>query len=207
MTKKERIVLSLAVIAILIILAFLRLTDRIDDAQAIQILITFALVCVTLAYVKRTAEIAKATKEQAEASVKMAEDMREPRYDAVRPVIDIINIEQTPSELAKQAYANKPPNKLRCKLCNVGFGPAIDLYSFVQPPSQERRRHDFHTITIGKEKSERLSLEQKEDRWFLVAYYEDVYGRCFESNREVRVGVVNPDSLQFREIACEELPK
>ncbi len=173
-----------------------------DWIQAISMVI---LVVVTGIYAWRTHIISKATKEQAEASVKMAEEMREQRYDAVRPIIDIINVEQTPLELARQAYGKKPPNELRCKLRNVGVGVAIDVFSFVQPPSEERRRHPFHTIEIGEETSPmNLSLEQKDDRWFLIAYYKDVYCRCFKSSREVRVGVVNPDSLKFRNIACEE---
>jgi len=212
MRRNEIIAITVALILLVAVISPLALKDIIDTAQTIEIVITFTLVLITAIYVKRTSDIAeatkeqaKATKEQADASVKMAEEMREQRYDAVRPVIDIINIEQTPLELARQAYEKKPPNELRCKLCNVGVGPAIDVYSFVQPPSHERQRHHFHTIAIGKETIPmNLSLEQKDDRWFLVAYYKDVYGQCFESSREVRVGVVNPDPLKFRNISEEE---
>ena len=139
---------------------------------------------------------------------RQAGEMRDARHDALRPIIDIVNIEQMPIELARQAYAEEPPKELPCKLCNVGVGPATDVYSFVCPPSSERRRHNFDTIAIGKEKGpKRLSLAQKDDHWFLVAYYKDVYGRWFESSREVRVGAVNPDPLQIHEITEEELPK
>ncbi len=170
-----------------------------------QVLLTLALVLITCIYAMRTSDIAKATRAQADASVKMAEEMRDARYDTVRPVIDIINIDQTPLELARQAYAEELPKELPCKLCNVGVGPATDVYSFVCPPSSERRRHNFDTIAIGKEKGpKRLSLAQKDNHWFLVAYYKDVYGRWFESSREVRRGAVNPDPLQIREITEEE---
>ncbi len=201
MRKSEIIVLSVTVAIFAGVVSFLICKDIIIPAQSIELIILLILASATIIYAKRTSEIAKATKEQ-------AKEMKEQRYDAVRPVIDIINMEQMPLELARQTYEKKQPNELRCKLCNVGVGPAIDVYSFVQPPAHERQGHDFHTIVVGKEKGPKnLALEQKDDRWFLVAYYKDVYGRCFKSSREVRVGVVNPDPLKFRIIACEELPR
>ncbi len=89
MRKGEIIGLSVATVVLIIVLSTLINIGKLDFAQAIQITITFVLVLVTVIYVLRTSEIAKATREQAEASVKMAEEMREQRYDEVRPVIDI----------------------------------------------------------------------------------------------------------------------
>ena len=176
-----------------------------DWIQAISMVV---LVGVTIIYAWRTHVISKRTKEQADASVKMAKEMRDTRYDALRPIIDIVNIPQTPIELANSAYAKELPKELPCKLRNIGVGPATDVYSFVYHGSDERGRYNFGTIVIGKETDPvRLSLSQKDDHWFLVAYYKDVYGRWFESSREVRLGAVNPDPLQIRQIPEEELPK
>lgn len=203
--RKPTIIGRTAIILLVMGLLFLTLLvfqgQELGAADWAQALLMIGLVLVTALY-------ASSAEKQANASAKMAEEMRNARYDALRPIIDIVNMQQMPIELARQAYAKEPPKELTCKLCNVGVGPAIDVYSFVYHDSGERQRHDFHTIAIGKEKGpERLSVAQKDNRWFLVAYYKDVYGRCFESSREVRGGVVNPDPLKFRNIACEELPK
>ncbi len=166
-------------------------SDKVGITMAIS---TVALVIVTGIYAWHTH--------------KMAEEMRDTRYDALRPIVDIAYLMQMPIALARQAYMKEVPKELPCKLCNVGAGPATDVYSFVCPPSGERQRNDFGAIATRKETIPmNLSLEQKDDRWFLVAYYKDVYGRWFESSREVRVGAVNPDPLQIREITEEELPK
>ncbi|MCD6453444.1 MAG: hypothetical protein J7K77_04075, partial [Dehalococcoidales bacterium] len=141
-------------------------------AQAIEVTITFVLVLITAIYVKRTAEIAKSTKEQADASVKMAKEMREQRYDAVRPIIDI-----------------QRDRGLVCILHNIGLGPAIDVRSFIQYHKQERRPWEFGTLTSGGKTEEMiLSLEHEDNRMVLVAYYKDIYGRRFESSREVSIG-------------------
>jgi hypothetical protein len=73
----------------------------------IQAIATVVLVIITGIYVWRTYVISKATKKQADASVKMAEEMQEQRYDALRPVIDIVNTRMEFMELAKQAYGAK----------------------------------------------------------------------------------------------------
>jgi len=203
--KKRRFVSQLNIILLILGLMFLIfLTYRaseIEGANWGQIILMIGLVAVTAAY-------ASSAEKQADASVEMAEEMRDTRYDALRPIIDIVNMQQMPIELAHQAYAKEPPKELPCKLCNIGVGPATDVYSFVYHDSGERRRRSLDTIVIGKETGpERLSLAQKDDHWFLVAYYKDVYGRWFESSREVRLGAVNPDPLQIRQIPEEELPK
>jgi hypothetical protein len=76
MTKKERNILSIALIAWFILFASLMLKGSITIGQAIDSTIIFVLVLVTLIYAIRTADIAKATKEQANASVTTAEETR-----------------------------------------------------------------------------------------------------------------------------------
>lgn len=128
---------------------------------------------------------------QADTSVRMAEEMRKQRYDTVRPVIDIQR-EQSDEDKTVEVYAaihEDTSRGLSCILQNIGLGPAIDLYSFVQNPiSGESQHHPFGTLaTRRKTYKMNLSLNHEENRMVLVAYYKDVYGRTFESSREVRI--------------------
>jgi len=169
-----------------------------DWIQAIAIIF---LVGVTWFYAKRTSDIASATREQAEASVKMAEEMREQRYDAVRPIVDIVINEKqiTPLETSRQAYGDNP-RSLPCMLRNVGVGPAINVYSFIEDihdPGGNSRRWDFGILpsTAGKGEMEYsqekpLLLMQRDNQRALVAHYEDVYGNVFKSIREVNFNEV-----------------
>lgn len=121
---------------------------------------------------------------------KMAKEMLNQRYDIFRPVIDIDPYKSEPKELAKEAYKAKNgalPEHLMCLLRNVGVGPAIDVLSYVY--YERRWLHSFGTIaTIGTDLDPmQLSLEGKNNRKVLIVYYKDVYGRCFESSREVSV--------------------
>ena len=184
MRRSETIALFVAGIIFAVVISRLMLQDTINTAQAIELTITFVLVCVTSIYVKRTAEIADATKEQ-------AEEMREQRYDAVRPVIDIERKPRDEDKMAEAIAASEGNTSrgLSCVLHNIGLGPAIDLYSFVQNPSSgERQRHDFGTLAKeGETYNMNLSVKQEDDRMALVSYYKDVYGRLFESSRGVVV--------------------
>ena len=189
-----------------------------ENATAIQAISMVILVIVTIVYAWRTHIISKATKAQANASVQMAKEMREQRYDAVRPVVDIVKIEQNPRELATQGYeANEGryPKDLPCKLRNVGVGPAIELYSFIEDIKDAEgkpRRWDFDTLPVANGEKEwgytperRLLLMQRGNQMALVAYYKDVYGNPFESIREVSLGVVNPGLLKVRPLPKKEL--
>ena len=227
MTKTEIIKLFVAVIIFAVVIAVVAVLGRIDTAQTIQLIITFVLVLVTVAYVKRTAEIASATREQAEAtrqqadaSMKMAEEMREQRYDTVRPVIDIVVQPMEGKELIYRgllAENGKFPNSVPCKLRNIGVGPAIELFSCIEYIEGKPLRCDFGAIpvAIGEEEmgytsETRLFLEQRGNHKALVAYYKDVYGRAFESSREVTLNKENTTCetgpLQIRLIKKDDLP-
>ncbi len=159
-----------------------------------QVLLTLALVLITCIYAMRTSDIAKATRAQAETSMKMAEEMKKQRYDTVRPVIDIYKDPTDEDEMSEAFAATKgdASQGLSCALCNVGLGPAIDLYSFVQTSSGSRS-YDCGTLAVGK-KTPRMKLsminEINKDHpsdLLLVALYRDVYDRDFISSREVSV--------------------
>jgi hypothetical protein len=187
--------LSVAVGGLAVLLIVLTLSNVVDIAQGIQIMITFVLVLVTAVYVRRTAEIAGAAREQAEAarqqadaSARMAEEMANTRYDAFRPIIDIVEMPMEATETLKyafQAKEGKVPDQIRCLLRNIGVGPALSVSSFIIG-NDGQRRWDFGIIAVEEKTAEfRLSPQQIGDRVFLVAYYKDLYARNIESRREV----------------------
>lgn len=146
------------------------------SAAGVQALAMIILVSITIFYALQTR--------------KMAKEMLNQRYDAFRPVIDIERVVTDPGEYTKEAYAAKSgelPDLLSCFLRNIGVGPAIDVLSYL--PYQERRPYSFGTITIKETNSHPslLSLDEKDNQKVLIVYYKDVYGRCFESSREVSV--------------------
>lgn len=193
-------------VLIISILGFAK--SQFNAVDWVQMGLTFGLLAITGMYTW-------STQKQANASVKMAEEMRDARYDALRPVVDIVEIEQKPIELARQAYAKgKLPKDLLCKFRNVGVGPAIELYSFIEDITDAKgnpRRCDFGTLPVATGKEEwgythemRLLLMQRGNQMALVAYYKDVYGNPFESIREVSVGAVHPDPLKVRRLPKKE---
>lgn len=165
--------LSLAVaIACVWLFAPLETSDKVGITTAISMV---ALVIFTSIYAWHTR--------------KMSNEMREQRYDAVRPVIDIFR-DQADDDKMPEALAGKAGDASRglsCVLKNIGLGPAIDVYSFVQNPfSGESQRHEFGTLAIGEMTFRmKLSLIHEGNPLALVAYYRDVYGRAFVSIREV----------------------
>jgi len=184
-TAKDRAVpiILLGVGFLYIIALAFHYSGEIQLSDRIQILLMFGLVAVTSFY-------AWSASRQADASVKMAEEMRNARYDTVRPIIDI---QRGGSNIAEAFYADcgDTTHGLLCILHNIGLGPAIDVCSLVQPPWApwgRSQHHDFGTLAIGEESTMNLSLEQEDNRTALVVYYKDVYGRAFESSREVQAG-------------------
>ena len=80
MSRNEVIVFAVSLVIFAIVIASLICVDWIDIAQAIELTILFALVCVTTIYAKRTAEISSATKEQ-------TKEVREQRYTECLPLL------------------------------------------------------------------------------------------------------------------------
>jgi hypothetical protein len=165
------------------------------DSDLIQIILMGLLVVITGIYAWRTHVISKVTREQADASVKMAKEMKQQRYDTVRPVIDIQRAPWDEDKLP-EAFAGKSGDTSRglaCALHNIGLGPAIDMHSFVQNPfvqnpSDPRQRFECGTLATGEKTHKmNLSMKQEDGRMALLAYYKDVYERAFESSREVSV--------------------
>jgi len=146
-----------------------------DNSGAVQAIATVVLVIVTFAYVLLTAK-------QAKASVGMTEEMREQRFDALRPVvlprIDVKSI-------------NGSPFCEELLLENIGVGPALDVQcNFTHPNlTQEGGRW---AIGAGRTVKwmENLRREpagvgerdrHENDTAQISVSYRDVYGRRFSS--------------------------
>ena len=163
--------------------------------ELIQVILMGLLVVITGIYAWRTFTISKGTERQAQASVEMAEEMKEQRYDAVRPVVDIQKQVGSGLDFAREEIAAlkgelPQPQALPCKLRNIGPGPAIDVYSFIEYPIGAHSRWYFGTIATGDElvpPAPLAVIEQSDDRGFLVVYYKDVYDRSFKSSQEVKI--------------------
>jgi|GEM_PF-1351668 len=190
---------------------------QIEPADWAQIMLMFALVAVALLS-------SMSAIRQANASVKMAVEMREQRYDMVRPVIDIERRTEAEEQIG-EGFAAKEEDfsyGLWCVLRNIGVGPATDVWSFIKTETfvkgekSESRPWAFGTLAIGEmTRKVKLSPEQRGNRWFLAAYYRDVHGRDIESIREVSIdkdvekGILrwNLGPLETRVIPKEEFPK
>jgi len=195
------LILSVGVLFILYLVYNLR---QIEPVDWVQIMLMLALVAVTLLS-------AMSAIRQANASVKMAEEMKEQRYAALKPIIDIqkqigSGLDSAREEMA--ALKGELPEALPCKLINIGPGPAIDVYSFIEYPIGKRSRWDFGTIAAGCESPSQaqLFLEPQGDRSFLVAYYKDVYNQRFKSSREVKINKEDR-RLDMAPLAICKLPK
>jgi len=167
--------ITLQIWALLFLIFIVSMGSKLQPADWVQVILLGGLVTVTAVYTT--------------ASVNMAKEMREQRYDVVRPVIDIYRDQADDDKIieALDARDENASRGLSCVLKNIGLGPAIDVYSFIQNPfSGEHQRHEFGTLAIGEPTFRRkLSLIHEGSPLALIAYYRDVYGRTFVSIREV----------------------
>jgi hypothetical protein len=113
-------VVAAGLIGLLLIIYLIANIANIVPADWAQIILTLGLVAVTSMY-------AWSTQKQAKASVEMAEEMREQRYDTVRPVI----IQKAIHEDEKKVRAIEDPLApnyfSHFEIYNAGNGPAIEL--------------------------------------------------------------------------------
>lgn len=156
-------------------LLILHIIDLIRVGEIIEIIVLFGLVLITAEYAMHTR--------------KMAKEMLNQRYDTFRPVIDIEQ-QAGGSEFIGEAFAAECEDYLhglKCILRNIGIGPAVDVFSKIKFNGNEGLC-PFGTIAKGAStQKNKLSIERTDDRMALLAYYRDIYGRCFESKRELTV--------------------
>ncbi len=185
--RKTELIIFLSVMFVVTLVAFLKAGFVEQHGIVAQVWVTIILVLLTAVYVSRV-------RQQADASIKMAQETREQRYDSFRPVIDIERyvLEEEKIREGLAARLEEFSYGFWCVLDNIGVGPATDVYSYMAIGGKTRGR-DFGTIKIGDSKQAGgLSLQQIGNRRFLVAYYRDIYNRCFESKREVTADKEGP---------------
>ena len=220
--KKDKILIGLAVFAFLIALciALMRNFNLIDTAQTVEAGTTAALVVVTMYYAAQTGITVK--------------EMKKQRYATALPVIDILGIDEigrTNSVRLAEAKAKSKETRiideiaslthLACLLRNIGVGPATDVFSFITVNKRNEvgttEHYEFQRlgplergVNLTNVASENwpLFLMQRNGCKFLVAYYFDVYGRCFESIREVTrdetTGELKINPLKVKKVKDEE---
>ena len=214
MRKNETIALFIFGIIFAGVLSYLIWRNTINIAQAIEIVITFVLVCVTAFYAERTAEIANATKKQADASVKMTEEMREQRVMASRPVIIQKDVCETETKLA--TFGSKDWFSY-FEVYNAGNGPAIEVEVSLLNNKKNLIHSQRKTFLRAGEPpiefspSELASLEKS--TYYLVSEYQSIFSRglqptwyqtwlpfeTIESSEKGKI-YVKPGELEFREV-------
>ena len=167
------------------------------------------------------------TSQYADQTTKMAREMEKQRLDSARPIIDIVwkhGLERTQKnnslailEAKKEAKAEiQPwtPEDHRCRIHNIGLGPALEVCSLTHDRQANiMKTRLFGTIAQGAVYIEDpivdwpISPLEIDNRYFLKVYYKDIYKRCFESSREVFSDKLDLGHLDTREIPEEEFPK
>ena len=137
MSKKEIIVFSIIIATFAGVLANRYLANVIDTAQAIGLIITFALVLVTVTYVKRTAEMAK--------------EMREQRLSEARPYLLLRLTERVVQWNDSPDLREHFPRTFPITILNGGKGPAIDLYTALWNKGESRYVYDCKGYLIPGE--------------------------------------------------------
>jgi hypothetical protein len=181
----KKIEIGLFFVIMVAILGALIITAVNENSYNIaQVLLTFALVLITFIYAWHTR--------------KMAEEMKEQRYDAIRPLIDIVwfddggEIQASNEELESTGII--------CYLRNIGVGPAVDVYSYLQGNED---KYEFGYLGIGDATgNKRFGLKKVEDRLKVEVYYRDLHGRDYISSREFSHRV-NPVGLNISILSSE----
>jgi hypothetical protein len=165
-------------------------------AASVTLLVTVALAAITFSY-------AVAARRQADASVKMAEEMREQRRDAVRPLMDIEPAPVTGDEGLERALRRGLPPFIRCRLRNIGVGPALNVKFDVYDESRSAvvtkgvaavapGAHAQEWFTKRPTEEWPLAVEADSEAGqgagVLRVQYEDVFGNALQSLREVVPG-------------------
>lgn len=155
--------------------------NKITTSEALEIAVLTTLVIVTMWYAKSTRKMAKEAENQ--------------RYDTFRPVIDIEDVRPGPitTHVNKRQITDEEKishNFFECVFRNYGAGAAIDVYSPYQHSKQRIgniQAKGSKEIVTNRNDVGFIRARKIGNQWFLVAYYRDVYGRCFESKRSVNL--------------------
>lgn len=212
MIRNELFALVIATIILIVGLSSLRLcgvwelNNKINNAQIIEIIISFVLVLITAIYVKRTADIADATKKQ-------AQEVREQRIMASRPTI----VQKAIYE--KDVYQGSTSESfLDFEIWNAGNGPAIELEISLLDRNRNGLLSRRESFLRAGELSRRFNvsdiINREDATYYLVSEYQSTlpHGEQktwyqtwlpFEkiSSSKTDKIYVKPGELEFREVS------
>ena len=198
MTRQHIIGLIIASIIYAIPIVWLIIRDITIPVENIELILLLILASATVFYAFRTSDIAKATREQAEASVKMAEEMRDQSYTMIKPLVNIEFVEDAAELQASDEELEK--GGITCYLKNVGIGPAIDTYSYIQGNTD---KYKFNILESGvKTGNKKFALNKITGKLRLEVYYNDLHGRRYKSWREFR-HVTEPLGIDISPLSSE----
>ena len=172
--------IGIIIVGLIIAYLFLNL-ENIQPNSWVLISLYAGLVGITLVY-------AVGAHRQANASYEMAKEMREQKFESVRPIIEIQRGGDTDRRMSEEVAGSQGHTGygLSCKISNIGLGPALEIKSLVKTGADISEIRDFGVLTKGEKiYTGLLSQEQEDSRKALVVIYNDIYGREFESSREV----------------------
>jgi Ca2+/Na+ antiporter len=201
MRKNEYIVVSiLFIIFVAAIVIFLFFTHSIDIGQIMNLIILFALVCVTGIYAKRTAEIADATKKQ-------AEEIKAQRYSECLPVL-LVSIAQKTKGLDPDEHLYKilqTGSGATFEWANSGKGVAINVLFLLWGVPLDSHPEKVLFFPPREPEALEVGTHVKIDfnykgEWFdkpaaysprLEAQYQDIYERKITTVQEFRIDKQN----------------
>jgi hypothetical protein len=228
-TKRDlSLVLSVLTLAAASIVIF-HLLNKIDIAQAIELLVTIVLVAVTTVNVLLTGNMAKATKIQAEASVKMVEEAnqqalasfnmveeaRKQRIIESRPVVIQKPVLETETQF--RAYGSKEWFSW-FHIYNAGNGPAIEVeVSLLNKDKELIHSHRYSFLRTGEQPIEFHAKELfalEESSYHLVTEYKSIFSdsqkpmwyqtwlpfKTVKTNEKEKI-YVQSGELEFREVS------
>ena len=200
MRKNElnKLIIALIVFAGLII--FLLITHLIDMNQAMNLLLLFALVCVTGIYAIRTAEIAGATRKQ-------AEEIKEQRYSECLPLL-LVSIAQKTKGLDPDENLFKilqTGTGATFEWANMGKGVAINARFSLWGVPLDSHPEKVLFFPPGESKALEVGAHVRIDfnykgEWFdkpaaycprLETEYQDIYERKITTVQEFRIDKKN----------------
>jgi membrane protein YdbS with pleckstrin-like domain len=138
---------------------------------------------------------------------KMAKEMQEQRKDVFRPII-AFERDETPTSMIQEGIDIETGNLtsgIRCRLHNIGVGPALGVFSNIQDTNKKQQLTDFGILPVdGQTDANNFSVIVRDNKDILAVRYKDTFGRKFESSINIHIAeegiCLVMEELQIREL-------